>query len=108
MTTDLKALLAQREELERQIRDMQSSQRTEAIAKIRELMAENGLSLADLNAKSATPKASSVAGSKVAPKYRDPESGSTWTGRGLQPKWLKSAVEAGKKPEDFLIGSAAQ
>jgi DNA-binding protein H-NS len=26
--------------------------------------------------------------SAVAPKYRDPESGATWTGRGRAPRWL--------------------
>ena len=40
---------------------------------------------------------------KVAAKYRDPASGNTWTGRGLQPKWVQAAVAAGKKLEDFAI-----
>ena len=35
-------------------------------------------------------------------KYRD-EKGNTWTGRGLNPKWLEKEIEAGKKKEDFLI-----
>lgn len=35
-------------------------------------------------------------------KYRD-EKGNTWTGRGLDPTWLKKEIEAGKKKEDFLI-----
>jgi DNA-binding protein H-NS len=39
-----------------------------------------------------------------APKYRNPENPSqTWAGRGLKPLWLKSAIEAGKSPDDFLI-----
>jgi DNA-binding protein H-NS len=42
----------------------------------------------------------------VAPKYRNPENPSlTWAGRGLKPLWLKAAIEAGKKPEDFLISN---
>jgi DNA-binding protein H-NS len=43
----------------------------------------------------------------VTPKYRNPENASeTWAGRGLKPRWLTAAIKAGKKPDDFLIGSA--
>jgi DNA-binding protein H-NS len=41
--------------------------------------------------------------SVVAPKYRDPSTGATWTGRGKQPKWLAAALKGGKKLEDFKI-----
>jgi DNA-binding protein H-NS len=27
---------------------------------------------------------------KVAPKYRDPATGQTWTGRGKAPKWIQN------------------
>lgn len=40
---------------------------------------------------------------KVAPKYRDAH-GNTWTGRGQKPVWLREAIAAGSKQEDFLIG----
>ena len=43
------------------------------------------------------------AGKPVAPKYRDAVTGSTWSGRGLQPKWVQAAVAAGKTLEDFKI-----
>lgn len=43
-----------------------------------------------------------VKGSKIAPKYRD-ASGNTWTGRGLKPRWLAAALQAGRKLEDFAI-----
>jgi DNA-binding protein H-NS len=39
----------------------------------------------------------------VAPKYRNADTGDTWSGRGLQPKWLKAALESGKKIGDFTI-----
>ena len=41
--------------------------------------------------------------SVVAPKYRDSATGTTWTGRGKQPKWLAAAIKGGKKLEDFKI-----
>ena len=43
---------------------------------------------------------------KVAPKYRNPaNSRETWSGRGMQPRWLATEVRKGRKPEDFLINA---
>jgi len=39
---------------------------------------------------------------KVAPKYRGPN-GETWSGRGLKPRWLTTAMNEGKELQDFLI-----
>ena len=39
----------------------------------------------------------------VAPKYRDPETGATWAGRGLKPRWLTAAIKSGKSLEAFSI-----
>jgi DNA-binding protein H-NS len=39
----------------------------------------------------------------VAPKYRDNDSGQTWTGRGKQPTWLASKIAIGASKESFLI-----
>lgn len=93
-------LLAQKAAIEQQIAAAQRAERTDAIAKVRALMAEHGLTLADLSTKPAAPK---KAGAKVAPKYRDSATGNTWSGRGLQPKWLKEALASGKKIGDFAI-----
>lgn len=43
---------------------------------------------------------------KVPVKYRDPATGMTWSGRGLQPRWLKAAIEGGARLDDFLAGAA--
>jgi DNA-binding protein H-NS len=45
----------------------------------------------------------SLAGRKVAPKYRDPQSKATWAGRGGMPGWMREALKSGRKREDFLI-----
>ncbi len=43
---------------------------------------------------------------KVAPKYRNPENPKeTWSGRGMQPRWLAEQVRRGKSAADFLISS---
>jgi DNA-binding protein H-NS len=48
-------------------------------------------------------KARSVKGSKVAPKYRHPKTGETWSGRGGVAGWLAREIKSGKRREDFLI-----
>ena len=53
---------------------------------------------AKLNAKK---KAQSTT-KKVAVKFRD-SSGHTWTGRGIQPAWLKAALAAGQSIDSFLV-----
>jgi DNA-binding protein H-NS len=98
---NLSELMAQRAALEKQIEQAQHEQRSSAIAQIRALMAEHGLTAADLSAKSPTPK--KTAGKKVAAKYRNKATGETWSGRGLQPRWLKAALDAGKKLADFAV-----
>jgi len=37
----------------------------------------------------------------LAPKYKNPETGDTWSGVGREPKWI---TESGKKKENFAIG----
>ncbi len=39
----------------------------------------------------------------VAPKYRHPETGETWSGRGRTARWLAEEEKNGKRREDFLI-----
>ena len=102
--TNLQALLAQKAALERQISEVSSASRAKAISDIKALMAEHGLNLVDLSASAGGAReGKKTAGSKVKPKYRDPVSGSTWTGRGLKPKWLSAAIAEGKTVSDFLI-----
>jgi DNA-binding protein H-NS len=98
-------LLAQKAALDKQIAETQRQERADAIAKVKSLMAEYGLSAADIVGKtnSAPRPASTTSGKKVAPKYRNPDTGETWTGRGLQPNWLKSALASGKKLSDFAL-----
>ena len=43
---------------------------------------------------------------RVLPKYRNPHTSETWSGRGKQPRWLVAAVKSGRKIEEFRIGDA--
>ena len=127
--TKLQDLLAQRAELEKQIVYTQRTERADAIGQVRMLMSQYGLTLADIGSKvAAGPKASkapNVFGTapnakaakaaksprsskgkktgKVAPKYRDAATGQTWSGRGLQPNWLKAALATGRGIAEFKL-----
>lgn len=81
-----KELLSQREALERQIEAARKAELGEAITTARGLIQEFGLTEADVfgTGKQGTRKSSGP----VAPKYRDPATGQTWTGRGKPPKWI--------------------
>lgn len=41
--------------------------------------------------------------SKVSAKYRDPDSGKTWSGRGMVPVWLRELEKAGRKRAEFEV-----
>ena len=98
----LKDLIAQKEALERQIEETRQKERSEAIAKVRALMEEYGLSVSDLSTRVAG-KTRAGTGNKVAAKFRNAATGDTWSGRGLQPKWLKAALASGRKLGDFAV-----
>jgi DNA-binding protein H-NS len=109
--TTLQDLLAKKAALEQEIEATQKRERQDAIAKVKSLMNEYGLSASDLTGKGGAKtggtktggKAGASKGGKVAAKFRNNATGETWSGRGLQPKWLKAAVAAGKKLEDFAL-----
>jgi len=133
-------LLAQKAALDKKIAEMQQAHRSDAINKVKAMMAEYGLTAADLgvgvagpsnpfeggarrggsgakSASSARPespgdsntkgsqrrKPSANAGKKVPPKYRNPATGDTWTGRGLKPKWLVAALDSGRSLSEFAL-----
>ena len=54
---------------------------------------------ATTNAKS---KRHPTAGTVLPARFRD-DQGNTWSGRGLQPKWLREAIAAGNALESFRI-----
>lgn len=85
-----KELLQQREELEKQIKASRDAELAEAIAKVRSIISEFGLSAQDVFT---TRKTRSTVGVTVSPKYRHPDSGATWTGRGKAPRWIADVAD---------------
>ena len=102
----LQELMAQKEALDKQIEQTKHQERGAAVEKVRALMAEYGLTLADLGGKSTAAKSAKktkTGGNKVAAKYRNASTGESWSGRGLQPRWLKAALASGRKISDFAV-----
>lgn len=95
-----KELLAQQDALARQIEEARVNEVSSAIEQVKKLVEDYALTASDIFAPTSKTRATKgkLKGSTVAPKYRDPITGTTWTGRGLAPKWLQ-----GKNKEDFLI-----
>ncbi|MGC5802978.1 H-NS histone family protein [Ralstonia pseudosolanacearum] len=91
-----KELLAQKAKLEEQLEGARIKELEAVIQQVRQIVAEYDLTAEDIGL---TSKRGSVGKKKtVAPKYRDPKTGATWTGRGRAPAWL------GKNRDKFLIG----
>lgn len=94
-----KELLAQRTELDKKIEAGRAVARAQALATVRQLCTEHGIMPDDL-APSASKNKPRAAGS-VPAKYRNPETGATWTGRGKEPVWIR-----GQDRHAFEIKSA--
>lgn len=99
-TTSYKDLLKQREALEQQISEARRRELSDAVSQVRALVSEYGLTQQDVfpSGRGAASRTSSTSGTKVAPKYRNPSTGQTWTGRGKAPKWIQ-----GQDRDQFAI-----
>ena len=99
-----KMLIAQ---LNKLISDAQAAlaKKQEVAEKVRKLAQDNGLDISDLMAADKPKKAKAKKSrGRVAPKYKNPASGSeTWTGRGRQPHWVADALASGKTLDDLLL-----
>jgi DNA-binding protein H-NS len=90
-----KELLAERERLDRMIEEAKARECATVINEIRQKMADYGITLAELGSR----RGAKAGGRRaVEPKYRDPATGATWSGRGKPPAWI-----AGQEREKFLI-----
>lgn len=90
-----KELLAQKAKLEEQLEDARVKELEAVIQQVRQIVEEYGLTAEDIGLSS---KRGRVAKKKtVAPKYQDPKTGATWSGRGRAPAWI------GKNRDKFLI-----
>lgn len=105
-------IMAQIEALQKQAEEIRAAEQADVIADIRQKMRDYDLTAADLGLAPAAPSSRTEPAKRedkraaVKPKYRDPATDKTWTGRGVAPKWMKEAVEAGRSRDEFLIPEA--
>ena len=100
------------ERLTAQLEARRGEARAEGMAKIVAIVQEFGFTADEMN-KALSGKVSAGkgrgkgkgTGTKAAPKYRDPISGSTWTGRGVAPAWIKDVPKEDRAR--FLIVAEA-
>jgi DNA-binding protein H-NS len=87
------------EELQAKIADLQAQaarvkeeEKQQAIDMARTMISAYGITAKDLGLdKAPKVKTGPKPGNKVAAKYRDPQSGATWSGRGKTPRWINGA-----------------
>ncbi len=91
-----KQLQDQIKQLQHEAEELRKNELSNAIAQIKMTMAEYGITLADLGFTGK--KKNGQTRAPLAPKYRNPATGETWSGRGKAPKWIDP-----DNKEKFLI-----
>jgi len=84
--TKLQDLMAQRDALDQAISVARKDEIKQAVATVRTLVGQFNLTAADIFGGKA--KLGGAKRKSAAPKYKDPATGATWTGRGKAPKWI--------------------
>jgi len=113
MENALAKINAQIQSLQRRADSLRKNGRATALQKLIRQMRDYQISPEEIQAAYAEKKAArrqrkTTQGKRdsrsvVTPKYRHPESGDTWSGRGRAPRWLTAAEAAGASREQFLI-----
>ncbi|MEX3853445.1 DNA-binding protein H-NS [Paraburkholderia youngii] len=93
-----KQLTAQLEKLHKEVAAARDKEVAQAIADIKQKIAEYDLTAEELGFTSAASKPRRKSSATAVAKYRNPKTGETWSGRGRSPAWL-----VGKNRERFLI-----
>ena len=95
------SLLAQLASVNAQLEQLRATEVPKVVEEIQQLMQEYDLSIEDIAGKPSVEPAARAVPTKTKaaprPRYRNPKTGQTWSGRGRAPAWI------GKKPERFLI-----
>lgn len=92
-------ILSQIEDLKMKAQEARKQEMAGALADIKRLMADFGITVDDISGKASKGK---VRGSAAA-KYRDPASGKTWSGRGRRPAWVVELEAQGKSLDSCKI-----
>ncbi|MBN3817280.1 H-NS histone family protein [Paraburkholderia sp. Se-20369] len=100
----LQELLARRAELDAQITTQRTARSKDVVEQIVKLIRDYEIDWRVIEARLLNVGVAWTQRPRhVEPRYWDPETGATWTGRGRRPQWLK-----GRNPEDFRIKSFSE
>lgn len=124
MARSLSEIQAEISRLKKEADKIRSAEIKEVVARIRKAIAHYGLTAQDLFGKAVAGAAGTVAkgtGKKrgaaakkgkaargaaakapAVARYKD-ENGNSWVGRGKRPQWLRDALTAGRKLEEFAV-----
>ncbi|WP_269504860.1 H-NS histone family protein [Burkholderia sp. IMCC1007] len=91
-------LKAQADELMKRAEEAKLAELEAVLQEVRARIAEYGLTPKQLFGRLRNAGSPAKPVSAIPPKYRDPSTGATWTGRGREPAWIR-----GKRRERFLI-----
>lgn len=103
MEQSLKDGLAEYEELQKQAEEKKSALYKQAVEEIQHLVDAFNVPASAIKFRKPLRLGSKSSKTPPPPKYRDPDSGKTWSGRGQMPGWYKTAIEAGFTAEDLRI-----
>jgi DNA-binding protein H-NS len=115
----LEQIQARMKRLQAQAEALLARRAQAAVDQIRSIMLKHGLTTADIEARAKARREArgavatrpvkaishkATANGKLPAKYRDPETGATWSGHARPPAWIKDAKDRTK----FLIGGASE
>ncbi|MBK5937273.1 H-NS family nucleoid-associated regulatory protein [Halorhodospira halophila] len=89
--------------IERVRKQREKDARKQAQKEMKEVAARYGLSLDEIASGLGSGESTGKTKRQVPPKFRHPETGQTWTGRGRRPKWIEAWEEEGGSIEDLRI-----
>ena len=90
-------------QLQQEAEQLRKKELADVIADIRQKMITYGISVEDIGKLPSTKKARKPSISRGVPKYRNPATGTTWTGKGKSPQWVRDYEASGKSRDDLLI-----
>jgi DNA-binding protein H-NS len=111
----IKRQIARLESKARRLESVANDRKRKAVREVLALMKKSGVTLDDLRAPEGGRPASKRAPRakpgpapdrpkvKVPVKYRNPETGDAWSGRGRTPVWLAALEQQGRTRSEFLV-----
>lgn len=91
------------QEVEQAIIKRKSEEREAVIKNVMDLVNQSGFSFAELFPAGQVAVKKTRRASVVLPRYKDPDTEATWTGRGRKPIWVVKYLEAGGSLENIAI-----